>query len=83
MKTIWKYEIDITGYQEITTPLEWKPVHVGIDPHGKLCIWAEVEVDQRNQRRRIHVRGTGHEAPEKAAHIGSAVMGQYVWHVYA
>ena len=61
-----------------------KIIHVGLDPKGIPCIWAEVQ--HRPDRfidRVIFVVGTGNRIPEDAAHVGSFIQDEFVWHIYA
>lgn len=84
MKTIFKYPIGITRYQVVNMPAGAKPVHVGYDPQGMPCIWAEVDTTQPDENFEVNVIGTGHEMNQKTpnVHIGTFVQGPYVWHVY-
>ena len=94
MKTIWKFPIEITDRQvvKIHGATLVKVIHVGLDPDGQACIWAEV-VPENVQRRGaerlvVYVFGTGNpinfEHGESAAlHVGSFNDDPFVWHVYA
>jgi hypothetical protein len=83
MKTIWKFPIKITDYQVLTVPINWEPIHVGLDPQGTPCIWAEVDSEKKTEPCNIYVYGTGHQADiDTQVHIGSLVQGPFVWHVY-
>lgn len=82
MRTIYKYPIKITGVQEIRLPLG-RVLHVGLDPTGQPCIWAEVDTDCSPIVMPVYIVGTGNPMPEHPTdHIGSFVMGPFVWHVY-
>lgn len=92
MKTIYKYPLKTTTKQTITNdPIE-KLLHVGVDPQGVPCVWAEVDTEhitlmnaaKVNSPTTVYVIGTGEEIPCNAeAYLGSFVIGQYVWHVYS
>ena len=84
MNTIHKYPIKITDRQEVTLPENAKIIHVGIDPRGLPCLWAEVDTfDYECSDRDIYVVGTGNPRDEEAkTHLGSFVQGPFVWHVY-
>lgn len=82
MRTVWKFPIQIVNEQRIKVPPVWNPVLVGVDPHGDLCIWAEVQAGEATKERIVNVHGTGHAIGDNEVHLGSAVVGQYVWHVY-
>ncbi len=84
MKSIWKYSLDAENEQTLSLPKGAKIIHTGLDPSGTLCIWAEVNIDEAERASiAIYIYGTGH--PIKAdvqRHLGSLVVGPYVWHVY-
>ena len=44
MRTIYKYEIPAGGGGcIISLPQGFKPLSVGLDPHGVICMWAEID----------------------------------------
>jgi hypothetical protein len=69
-----------------TTKLPWSPedrVLLVADQRGTLTLWAEQEDAFPAPHREFIVVGTGFEAPAGLEHVGSAVCGDFVWHVYA
>ena len=84
MNTIWKYPLEITDYQEIEMPQGARLLHVGLDPAGVPCVWAEVVTDSRPKKIvPLYVVGTGNPVPFGASeHVGSFNDGPFVWHVY-
>jgi len=83
MHTIYKYPIQITDRQIIELPNHSKIVHVGLDPEGNPCLWAEVDTDEYGFLELIlFVVGTGRPTPPATTHLGSFVQGSFVWHVY-
>jgi hypothetical protein len=93
MKTIHKYPIEVTDFQEVEMPMGAKILHVQSQPapYGQpskeqLCLWAEVDPDNSLVPRRIRVFGTGHdmEHEHQLRYIGSTDMHNHalVWHVY-
>lgn len=81
---IFKYPFHIDDQFTVMLPPHNKVIHAGLDPSGTPCIWAEV--DTSTPAAYLHpffVRGTGHEVPENAKHIGSFVDGGFVWHIYS
>lgn len=83
MKTIHKYPLSVTQFQEIAVPFGGIPIHAGLDPSENPCIWCEVETDNLPEPLPVFLLGTGHERPERARqHVGSYVQGPFVWHVY-
>lgn len=82
MKTIYKYPIDITDRQNVSMPHGAILRHVGLDPTGALCLWAEVDTENARQTMTIRVYGTGHTLTEAGRHLGSVTQDEFVWHVY-
>ena len=84
MRTIYKYPIEITDEQTITMPECAEIIHVGLDPQGTPCIWAEVITERSLRPYDVIVAGTGHPLPAGARnnHVGSFVQGSFVWHVF-
>jgi hypothetical protein len=71
---------------EPTTKVPWSPddrVLLVADQRGTLTLWAEQEDEREAPVRGFTVVGTGHKAPAGLDHVGSAVCGEFVWHVYA
>ena len=84
-KTIYKYPLVIDDEQTIDLPFEAKVIHVGYDPAGTLCVWAEVNPNNPPQPHVFYVRGTGHPfTGQEGQHIGSVVdsLNFLVWHIY-
>lgn len=85
MKTVYKYPIPLITGGEETLPLRGKIVHVGTQDSfpDVISVWAEYDDSVEPTDVRLFVVGTGHRIyPESAEHVGSAIAGQYVWHVY-
>ncbi|AHJ10769.1 hypothetical protein P106B_86 [Rhizobium phage vB_RglS_P106B] len=90
MKTIYKYPLEIADYNTILIPGGYeylKIVHVGRDPYGTPCIWAEVDTAYPTMPVTAYIVGTGHPLPNPEQlrvpqHIGSFVERVFVWHVY-
>lgn len=83
-RRVWKFEFGDNVM--LTTP----PLR---DPHVVLvarqhtddlpAIWIEHGgTDPQGQRLELIVIGTGHPCPPDLKHMGSAVCGEYVWHIY-
>lgn len=80
MRTIYKYEFGANG--------------ILIVPHGKVVlvaqqndselptVWVEHE-RVTDQRMALHMYPTGQPIDVRHKHVGSAVCGRFVWHVYA
>jgi hypothetical protein len=83
MTTIYKYPIEITDEQEIPMPFGAEIRHVGLDPEGSPCVWAEVENTNTPEPVRLFIVGTGRRMPDEAAnHVGTFIQGPFVWHVF-
>lgn len=86
-KMIFKYPIEIKDIQCVEMHTEEPPkiIHVGLDPLGTPCIWAEVNSDSSLKPFIVHVVGTGCPVPTNGItrHIGTFKQGRYMWHVYA
>lgn len=78
--TIWKYTLGITERQYIHIPTGGRILHVG-QQDGELCVWALVDAHQESYNMEIAVVGTGHPCPY-TRHLGSVVIGKFVWHVF-
>lgn len=81
-KRIWKYSLSAVG--AIKTPGTPVFVHVGIDPNGEACVWAEVHPGELTTEWFLTVFGTGQLiTPGSGRYVGTFVDGSLVWHVYA
>lgn len=84
---IFKYYLDMVGEQYVPVHAPAKFIHVGLDPGGHICLWAEVSENQDFSPIRVCIVGTGDGVPTPKNgvginHIGSVVDENYVWHVY-
>lgn len=84
---IYKYAVDKLGEQYIDVHMPADFIHVGLDPNGHLCLWAEVNKNQPIKPIRVCVVGTGDDAPGPKngvgiEHFGSVVVDMWAWHVY-
>jgi hypothetical protein len=82
---IYKYPID-TCLQVQTINLPWNSIllHVGLDPTGRPCIWAQVDVDNPKKKElQVQVVGTGWDTPNNDwDYLGTFLQGDFVWHIY-
>jgi hypothetical protein len=81
MKTIYKYQFEISSVIEILMPEKSQVVHVGLQ-NSIPCIWAEVPKSNINIVRRFGIFGTGHDIPDSCEHIATFIDGNFVWHLY-
>ena len=80
MRTIYKYKLDIVHEQRIKVPFFAKPLCVQAQD-GELCIWFEVVEGESIQELPVYINGTG-LALRGNTYVGTAQLGQFVWHVY-
>lgn len=86
MKTIWKYELEITDAQTLEIPTGFQILSSQFQ-NGILCLWAIVDPSEPKEGVTIEVIGTGNPMPDVAGnrkYIGTAQMcgGRLVWHVF-
>lgn len=92
MIKIYKYELEITDTQ--TVQMQEGAYFLHVDNQGdKLCLWAEVNLENEMVDEEFVIIGTGHEVPFSddingedecsLDYVGTAVMPNgLVWHVY-
>jgi hypothetical protein len=84
-ETIWKYELETIGEQEIKMPGGAQILCVQMQ-HGKPCIWAMVGQHVPPRKRKIMTYGTGQRMPNaitKREYIGTYQDDSgFVWHVF-
>lgn len=85
MKTIYKYVLPIKDEVVLEVPGGGQQVLLVAEQHGSLTMWMQVNDSLPLRKRTFRIRGTGHplDKAEGDFHVGSAIVGQYVWHVYA
>lgn len=84
MKTIYKYPLNVTDYQEIEMPEDSTILCVDTQ-HETPCIWAIVDTEKGMTKRKIYVYGTGHPMNSDIfAYIGTFMIngGAFVFHVF-
>lgn len=82
MRSIWKFPLIITDKQIIEGPIK-SVLHVGLDPRGYLCLWAEVDTADPSTDLTVYIVGTGNTIPDEVTtHYGSVMQGSFIWHVY-
>ena len=83
MKKIYKYQlrgVPDSNYK-LEMPLGAKIVHIGIQLNI-LCLWVEVDPDEKSTFRYFRIYGTGHKISANALYLGTVFDEPYVWHVY-
>lgn len=85
MKTIWKYDLQITSRQTLLMPRGSVPLSVQ-QQNGRLCLWAVVDPSAPMVGRDIQILGTGNPVRADAvlAFLGTVQMqeGALVLHVF-
>lgn len=82
MRTIFKFPLgSLLQGLPLTIPTVGKVTHVGKDPNGAPCIWAEHE-EGAPLTTEVWIFGTGHSIPPGWSHAGTFIDGPFVWHVY-
>ena len=82
MKTIWKFPLRETAFQDLPVPDGSKILKVGQDPGGKLCAWVLLDTNNQIGNHAVTIVGTGHDAPENKNYLGTVNSGQFVWHIF-
>ena len=91
MKTIFKYELKISGRKNLTeaVTMPWDARYLYVGAQGdQMFIWAEVNTESSITEHNFEIFGTGDELQcdmgVDRCHIGSLMMfdGSLVFHVY-
>lgn len=83
-RTIWKFPLEVTDYQEIKAPAG-RLLHVAVQA-GVLCAWAEVTPGVPDDTIGIHIHGTGHPlSDDRGEYLGTFMLrgGALVFHAYS
>lgn len=84
METIWKYELEVVGSQEIKLPTGFEVLSVQVQ-NGIPCLWVRVDALRPTHKTEIIIHGTGHPVPDTTGkYLGTFQMngGALVWHVF-
>lgn len=86
-KVILKWPLDPTDHL-VVRGRDMRVVLVAPNPHGEStlpCVWIETTSTERpTEQMTLSFVGTGHPFDSGTGeHVGSAVCGPYVWHVFA
>lgn len=93
MRSIWKFDLEITDAQIVEMPVGAVLRFVAAQGPHEVKLWAEVDTTAWKTRRLIAMFGTGHQIPETLnnpqdgtatpiTYVGSVIDGPFVWHVY-
>jgi len=83
---VWKETLELSSVQIVSLPKDSQILKVD-SQNGMLCIWFMHEDDPNDDveydERTIDVVGTGHVfSADGKKHIGTVIMGAFVWHVF-
>lgn len=82
-RTVWKFLVPFRGGPRAPVPRHGEVVHCGPDPEtGVPAVWIEVDPGAEIEMRQFVAIATGAAVPPGALHRGTAICGDYVWHVY-
>lgn len=83
MKSVYKYQIDMTSDVRVKMPEGATVVAVGLDGHREPCVWALVDPDAPAiVERKFGVYGTGGRVPDFCEYVGTFFTLPFVWHVF-
>lgn len=82
-KKVWKFPVRQGDAQAIALPLGANIVHFGSDPAAVgFAMWAEVDPAAEQADRSFMLVGTGWDVPSGCRHLGTTIVGPFVWHLY-
>lgn len=88
-RVIYKYPMPAGGVSIRRMPQGFKPLSVGLDPQGAICMWAEVDTEAPPVRVAFVGIGTGWKideltpSPDSWIYMGTVNDGAfYMWHYY-
>ena len=82
MRTIYKYPLQIVDKQTVLMPKGAQIIAVMVQKE-QLCVWAECNPTGLVEPKTLWLIGTGNSMPTLYLfHLGSVLMGPFVWHVY-
>lgn len=87
-RTVWKQTVDCSDMRNIMTfswPEGAEVLHIGVQQfQNQMSIWYRCDPNLKHEERKFHFVGTGDLCPERASHVGTAIMldGSLVIHVF-
>ena len=83
MRTIYKYELIVQDDPQIISMHEGaKILHVGLQKHNTISMWAETETETSIITRKFVVVGTGYPITFFGYYVGTVIDQPFVWHLY-
>ena len=86
MKVIYKYVLESKEIQEIEIPYNALILSCQFQ-NNELCIWANVDPEEKKGKLKILILGTGNPIPEEYLNgcyefLATVQVGIFVWHVF-
>lgn len=81
MRTVWKFPLKLSDRaQEVSMPANAAIVHFAMQGDVP-CVWAWVDPKAARENRYFSIHDTGHPMPEDHGYRGTALHGNFVWHL--
>lgn len=85
MQVIYKYDLTLAGYQELTLPRNARILTADLQD-CELKLWAIVDSENPARKIGIHILGTGSIVPEIERgflkHLNTIQQEGFVWHIF-
>lgn len=84
MRSIWKYQFEVSEHFQLSMPANAEVIHVDIQDYQP-TIWAIVDTDASEESRCFHIFETGHRIPPKnlpSEYLKTFQQGPFVWHLF-
>lgn len=83
MKVIWKFTLELEGYQDVEMPAGAEVLHVAAQDNTP-CVWALVDPKALRVPRRFLLCVTGTSPNGEGKHVGTFLLygGAFVGHVF-
>lgn len=89
MKRILKYHLELNDRVQLIPKYPHSQIVLVAVQNGRITLWVECDPDEFHSRTELEVitrgflvYGTGHAIPDRNKHVGSVLLGDFVWHVY-
>ena len=83
MKTIFKYQLEVTGTQVIKLPKGADPFTAQFQGE-QLCVWAAIDTEEELEDREFRIIGTGEPLDLSGVFrfLNTVQQGPFVWHIF-
>jgi len=92
---VWQYALQaedvgptqFSAYTPVELPMNAQVLAVGVEPHGRVVLWAEVDPTMKSEQRAFRALNSGEALPENPkAYVGTVQVSRgnlpQVWHIY-